>query len=256
VSPKLSRTSSAFHPRAASQERCLQSHLKSTALQTHLLLLSAHHEPPRAGGNQDHGTQPLPACCPPSTDVETPQGRLFQANLLFHGSSSWCCCKNLPNLPGRYVLAPSWPLRCHPALTPCHPSHLLRFLPPLSQKGREDPPRSKLCLKNEKMSTPQHPPREQSRASRGPCTCENVRNPNVWTGFLCLPQTSKHDRHPNGAASRAAVSSGVPAPTAGLCQLVPPGGISSAQELTPCPVFRSSAASRFPPETDTRPTGL
>lgn len=120
------------------------------------------------------------------------------------------------------------------------PLHLLH-VPSLPRKRLEEiPPKSELCPKNETLN-PWHPPREQSWVSGGPRTCENVRNPNVWTGFLCLPQTSQHRRHPNGDASRAAVSS-LPQ----LHQLVPPGDTLSARERAPRPVFRCSGTSRCP----------
>lgn len=111
------------------------------------------------------------------------------------------------------------PLGLHVATHTVSPLHLLHVPSPPAQKARGDPPKSELCPKNE-MLNPWHPPREQSWVSGGPRTCENVRNPNVWTGFLCLPQTSQHRRHPNGDVSRAAVSS-LPQ----LHQPVPPGDI-------------------------------
>jgi len=68
--------------------------------------------------------------------------------------------------------------------------------------------------------------------------CENVRNPNVWTCFLCLPQTSKHDRHPSGAACCLA-------PAAQGCRHSSPG------DINPCALSRCSTAARFPSEMGT-----
>lgn len=137
-----------------------------------------------------HAVQPPPANMLTSLyrHGEAHQIKLLQQNLPFQPSFS-PCCKQTPK----------------PARSLCPAFLLTPAFPPLPHKRKEKTPKVNSARKN-KMLNPQHPPCEQRWASRGPCTCENVRNPNVWTGFLCLPQTSKHDQHPNGGASCTAVS--------------------------------------------------
>lgn len=180
---------------------------KETVSQISSLVLSAHNEPSQ--GRRVPG---------PSNSATSK----MLTSLYRHGDSSG---QPLPGQPSfsqllQLVLLQRNSQTCQvpmprPPLGPCIATPLsYRATPPSAQlsnpslaKGLRRSPKSKFCLKNKKMLNPQHPPRQQSRASRGPRTCENVRNPNVWTGFLCLPQTSKHDRHSNGGASHTAVSS-------------------------------------------------